>query len=160
MQSAAQSLSPRREIKRIKFTPDEDDSILRLTSQYGTGDWTFIAHKLGGGRTKRQVRERWQSYLNPELAREYTEEEDWLLQSLFSQIGPKWATIAVALRNKSGISVRNRFRMLRSNKYKESILMCKRRLVAQQQPAPPALVFDWSTDWQSGAWDSDCDLSV
>jgi hypothetical protein len=52
------------------------------------------------------VRERWQSYINPELNAEYTESEDYLLESLFEQLGPKWSAVTVALHRKSGISVR------------------------------------------------------
>jgi hypothetical protein len=102
------------EIKRLKFTQDEDEGIVRLVAECGTSDWSMIASKLGGDRTKRQVRERWQNYINPELNAEYTEAEDCLLESLFEQLGPKWSTIAVALHRKSGISVRNRHRTLQT----------------------------------------------
>jgi hypothetical protein len=141
-------------VKRSKFSPDEDDWILRRVSQHGAGDWAFIEKGLPGG-TKRQVRERLLGYLNPELASKYTTEEDQLLQSLFCQIGPKWATIAIALRHKSGISVRNRFRILTYKKRKEA----KRQLAAQQLTPSPVII-DWSAEWQSGGCEClDWDLS-
>jgi hypothetical protein len=102
------------EIKRLKFTQDEDKEIVRLVAEWGTSDWSLIAANLGGGRTKRQVRDRWQNYINPELKVEYTEAEDRLLKSLFEELGPKWSTIAVALHRKSSISVRNRHRTLQA----------------------------------------------
>jgi hypothetical protein len=106
------------QIKRSKFSREEDEEIHRLVCEHGTGDWDLIAQAMGKGRTKRQVRERWQSYLSPELDCHYTEKEDRLLQSLYHRLGPKWSMIAVALRQKSGISVRNRYRTIETLKAK------------------------------------------
>jgi hypothetical protein len=110
--------SKRREIKRNKFTREEDEELQRLVESHGTSDWTMIARQMENGRTKRQVRERWQSYLNPDLATEYSEADDELLQQLHRRVGPKWSLIAVALHSKSGISVRNRYRTLESLRQK------------------------------------------
>jgi hypothetical protein len=118
MQSDVLTQSEKRQIKRSKFTREEDEEIHRLVCEHGTGDWTLIAQAMGKGRTKRQVRERWQSYLNPELDRDYTEAEDRLLQSLYERLGPRWSMIAVALKRKSGISVRNRHRTIETLKAK------------------------------------------
>jgi hypothetical protein len=113
-----QTTSHKREIKRKKFTGDEDEEIRRLVEAHGTTDWTMIAEEMGNGRTKRQIRERWQSYLNPELETEYNEADDELLRTLRGRLGPKWSVIAVALGRKSGISVRNRYRTLQTQKKK------------------------------------------
>jgi hypothetical protein len=110
--------SERRKIKRNKFTREEDEELQRLVESHGTSDWAMIARQMGNGRTKRQVRERWQSYLNPDFATQYSEADDELLQRLYRRVGPKWSLIAVALHSKSGISVRNRYRTLESLRQK------------------------------------------
>jgi hypothetical protein len=67
-------------------------------------------------RTKRQLRERWQNYLSPDLLPSYTEVEDGLLVALYNQVGPQWAKIAAVIGKKSAISTRNRYRSLQSMK--------------------------------------------
>jgi hypothetical protein len=107
-------------IKRIKFTDEEDREILDLITKYGTNAWSQVAEAMSSQRTKRQVRERWQNYICPELDPQYTEMEDQLLETLYLQNGPQWAKIAVIIGKKSGISARNRYRCLQSMKSRGS----------------------------------------
>jgi hypothetical protein len=89
-----------------------------LVEKYGADNWEEITKALGTGRTKRQLRERWQNYLNPDLSPQYSLEEDRHLEALFDQHGSQWAKIAGLLGNKSAISARNRYRTLQSLKQK------------------------------------------
>jgi hypothetical protein len=101
-------------ITRAKFTEDEDRQIRALVARFGRDAWDEVSSAMGHERTNRQLRERWQNYLNPELALQYTETEDRTLQELYAKIGPKWAKIAGVLGRKSAISTRNRHRALQS----------------------------------------------
>jgi hypothetical protein len=101
-------------ITRRKFTCDEDEQIYHLVEQFGVENWDQIARELGTNRTKRQLRERWQNYLDPTLDLGYSEQEDERLVQLFKECGPQWAKIAALIGKKSAISARNRYRCLMS----------------------------------------------
>ena len=98
-------------ITRVKFLPSEDKTIIDLVSNYGT-DWKVISQLFGPSRTKRQIRERWQNYLNPDCNPLYTDEEDQMLMDLVNEMGTKWSKIAEIIGKKSAISCRNRHRIL------------------------------------------------
>jgi hypothetical protein len=106
----------KKEIKRAKFSADEDEQMRALVARFGTDAWEQIAEAMGNQRTKRQLRERWQNYLSPVLEPAYTEREDQMLVALYGMIGPQWARIATTMGNKSAISTRNRYRSLQSLK--------------------------------------------
>jgi hypothetical protein len=62
------------------------------------------------GRTARQCRERWSSYLSPDIrVGRWTEEEDSDLLTCISQYGFKWATIAPHFNGRSSSDVKNRW---------------------------------------------------
>jgi preprotein translocase subunit SecA len=111
-----QTMSPTKDIKHTKFTEEEDQQLRSLVAQFGSNDWDNIAAAMSGRRTKRQLRERWQNYVNPDLLPFYTEVEDGLLVALYNQVGPQWAKIAAVIGKKSAISTRNRYRSLQSMK--------------------------------------------
>ena len=117
-------------IKRVKFLPSEDKKIIELASIYGV-DWKQISQSFGPSRTKRQLRERWQNYLNPECNPTYTEEEDCMLLELVDKIGTKWAKIAEKIGKKSAISCRNRHRILIKEMNKKSSLKSTKTSSAQ-----------------------------
>jgi hypothetical protein len=110
---------------KTKFTPEEDAMLIHLVSRFGTDAWKKIA-RLMETRNGRQCRERYNNYLNPNLNQSpWTPEEDQLLLAQFSYHGPKWNTIAKAFRNRSDMSLRNRWhkldrRMKRSETFTDS----------------------------------------
>ena len=112
----------KKSIRRQKFTPEEDEKIRICVVRHGQYNWDAIAEEFGGTRSKRQIRERWQSYLDPKCTNEWTEEEDTILLSQYHEIGPKWSVIAKAIGNKSAIVVRNRYRVLISLRRKGQAL--------------------------------------
>jgi myb proto-oncogene protein len=105
-----------KKIRRNKFSQEEDYEITRLVAQFGSRNWGPIADAVGNNRTKRQVRERWMNYLDPQLKNSYSPAEDAMLERLYDQYGQQWARIALEIGNKSAISVRNRHRKLQSAK--------------------------------------------
>lgn len=97
---------------KSKFTPEEDERLKSLVMLHGTNSWTFISH-LMGTRNRRQCRERWKNYLNPELRNEpWTFEEDQLLVDKYAQFGPKWNKLAKFFTNRSDNSIRNRWQLM------------------------------------------------
>jgi hypothetical protein len=56
-----QTMSSKKEIRHAKFPEDEDSQLRSLVEEIGTTDWDHIAISMGGQRTKRQLRERWQN---------------------------------------------------------------------------------------------------
>ena len=104
----------KRIIKRKRFTVEEDYKIQNLVKQFGE-NWDEIKKNFGPTREKRQLKERWQNYLNPNISPKFTEEENFLLYSLFIKIGPKWNDIAKKIGNKSASFCKNRIRAIKKN---------------------------------------------
>lgn len=50
-------------------TTEEDDLVLRLVSDHGPKNWSFIAKQLPG-RIGKQCRERWHNHLNPDISKD------------------------------------------------------------------------------------------
>jgi hypothetical protein len=101
----------KRDIHRNRFTPEEDKQLYELVQQYGTA-WDEIALIMGNGRSQRQLRERWQNYLQPKLDRKFTPMDDHALLGKFAEVGSHWAEIAALFPNKSPCYVKNRYRQL------------------------------------------------
>lgn len=109
-------LSPSKKKFKIKkrMFSEEEDMIIRLKVQeYGTKRWKDVV-KFLPFRTPRQVRERWNNYLDPKVVnKNWTESEDELLKHLFSVYGSKWAFIATHFEGRTYINVKNRMALLR-----------------------------------------------
>lgn len=118
MSNRSNMRSDKKEIKRDKFSPCEDAMIFKLVEKHGVSNWDKISRDFGPSRVKRQLRERWQNYLDPDNNPVYTKEEDELLLDCFEKYGSKWAQIAAIIGKKSAISTRNRYRTLMSYKRK------------------------------------------
>jgi len=93
--------------KRL-WTPLEDRQLLNLLAIHGN-KWTLIGDLIGG-RSCKQVRDRYLNYLNPEVkTTPFSSEEDEELISLFHQFGRKWKMIANQMIGRSESQVKNRF---------------------------------------------------
>ena len=95
--------------KKRTFSVLEDATLLNLVSIYGIGRWKDIANLIPG-RTERQCRERYKTYLAPGIRNDpWTQEEDNLLVQKVNEIGPKWAEIAKFFNGRTDNSVKNRY---------------------------------------------------
>jgi hypothetical protein len=93
-----------------KFTETEDVKLRKLVAEWGTDDWALVARHMGGGRTTRQCRERWQNYLRPGIVNgPWTKEEEDLLVLKYSEIGPLWQTIQQFFPTRTDIDIKNRW---------------------------------------------------
>ena len=95
--------------KKRAFTPEEDSMILMLLSQSKEMSWKEISQYIPG-KTTRQSRERYQTYLAPGINQSpWTQEEDSLLLKKYNEIGPKWAEISKFFNGRSANALKNRF---------------------------------------------------
>lgn len=104
--------SKKKGIIKNKFTPEEDQQLIKLVNESEFLDWAAIAEKMKT-KSMRQCHDRWNYYLNPCLSREpYSPEEDELLLDLYYEQGPKWKKIADFFQKRSEVSLRNRCQVL------------------------------------------------
>lgn len=97
--------------KRTKkpWTQEEDDSLLALTTTFGTVAWALIAEHLPQ-RTGKQCRERYHNHLQTDIKKgDWTEEEDRLIVELQAKYGNQWAKITKFLHGRSDNAVKNRW---------------------------------------------------
>lgn len=126
--------------RRYKFSPDEDNILKKLVQQYGEGAWNKVASKMPG-RNVRQCRERWKHYLSSEITKKlpFTEEEDRIIMQKYMELGPKWTKIARCVENRSDIQVKTR--ILKNISSFKNLIQTQPQLVTQppvaiQQPPP------------------------
>lgn len=109
----SQTMAPPKEgVKKMKFTPEEDQKLFKLINKYGTSDWMHISEMMKT-RNPRQCRERWNNYLNPKLSDEpWTTTEDFTLIAKYKEFGTHWGKISKFLKNRSSNAIRNRWNFL------------------------------------------------
>jgi hypothetical protein len=106
-----------RTIQKVKFTPQEDQELIRLVGEIGTKDWVQIANQLGS-RNPRQCRERYKNYLDPSINHgEWSAAEDALLIQKYGELGPKWNAISKSFNDRSDNSLRNRWNLIGRHKF-------------------------------------------
>ncbi|KAK9797749.1 hypothetical protein WJX73_005770 [Symbiochloris irregularis] len=95
-------------IRKEKWTEDEDRRLLRLVKQFGNC-WAEISRRLDG-RTDQQCMGRWRRHLDPSIKREaWQPHEDATLQSLYGQYGSQWSAIAHGINGRTAQQCRARF---------------------------------------------------
>ena len=99
-------------ITQVKFTQDEDIMLRNLVAEYVNQnkliDYDEIAKKMN--KTKRQVKERYEGYLRPNLIKkEWTKEDDELIEKLVNKFGKKWKRIESYFPGRSNVMIKNRY---------------------------------------------------
>jgi len=95
--------------RKRNFTIVEDAALLQLVHQFGIGKWKEIASHIPG-RTDRQCRERYKTYLAPGIRNDpWSPEEDDILAQKVKQYGQKWAIISKYLNGRTDNAIKNRY---------------------------------------------------
>ena len=84
------------------WTPEEDKRLADLVALHGACRWSMLATEFEG-RDGKQVRERWHSYLDPEIKRApWSAEENATIIALKQKLGSKWYAPARGRRSRAG----------------------------------------------------------
>jgi hypothetical protein len=90
--------------KRCAWTQEEDDTLVKVVSIQGPGQWAVVASHLRG-RSGKQCRERWHNQLNPDICKEpWSEEEDRVIQEMQNKYGNRWAQVGVCVPRLVGLT--------------------------------------------------------
>jgi hypothetical protein len=97
---------------RQVFTGSEDETIRRFVEEHGETNWNEITEQLPG-RSARQCRERWTSYLAPDVVKEpWSEAENKLLLDKIREVGHQWKTFEAYFPGRTNINIKNHWRRI------------------------------------------------
>uniref|UniRef100_A0A7N0V5J6 Uncharacterized protein n=1 Tax=Kalanchoe fedtschenkoi TaxID=63787 RepID=A0A7N0V5J6_KALFE len=96
-------------VKRGPWCPEEDEILRSYIELHGTGgNWIALPSKAGLKRCGKSCRLRWLNYLRPDIKHgAFTEEEDRVIFSLYSEMGSRWSVIAARLHGRTDNDVKN-----------------------------------------------------
>ncbi|CAO2205297.1 unnamed protein product [Urochloa humidicola] len=96
-------------VKRGPWSPEEDEALRSYVQRHGSGgNWISMPKKAGLKRCGKSCRLRWLNYLRPDIRHGgFTDEEDAVIISLYTQLGSKWSLIASQLQGRTDNDVKN-----------------------------------------------------
>jgi len=121
-----------------RFTAEEDQKILDLVKE-GL-EWPEIASRVDGRNTK-QIRDRWNSKLDPELkstTEPWTEDEDALLYHGYQAWGSAWGQVTSLIKGRSSNMATACMSSTTQNQFPHRQRSTKEEIKAQAQPRPTA----------------------
>ncbi len=139
---------------RTSFKPKEDLLLCNLVKASDTANpnWQYIASQLGGDRSARQCRERWNHYLSPApSSAPWTADEEARLIDLVQEIGTKFAALTMFFPNRTESQLKNKYKQIKRKRTNYSLTRPDCMIV---QPIPDALEMNGS------ARSTTCALSI
>ena len=80
--------------RKNNWVASEDDLLLRLIKDHGTGSWIKISQFMNG-RTAKQCSNRWKDCLNPEIRKgNWSLEEDTIILQMYQVLGNQWTKVS------------------------------------------------------------------
>ncbi|XP_008220428.1 PREDICTED: transcription factor MYB36-like [Prunus mume] len=121
-------------VKRGPWSPDEDATLKSYLETHGTGgNWILLPKKAGLRRCGKSCRLRWLNYLRPDIKHGcFTEEEDNIICSLYSQMGSRWSVIASRMSGRTDNDVKNYW----NTKLKKKLFGGKQNLTTKNSKEP------------------------
>ncbi|MED6182167.1 hypothetical protein PIB30_026021 [Stylosanthes scabra] len=115
-------------VKRGPWSPDEDATLKTYLHTHGTaGNWIALPRKAGLRRCGKSCRLRWLNYLRPDIKHGgFTEEEDNIICTLYTQMGSRWSAIASQLPGRTDNDVKNHW----NTKLKKKLLMAGKSVIS------------------------------
>ncbi|XP_023634873.1 transcription factor MYB117 [Capsella rubella] len=102
--------------RKDRWTDSEELKLKDLVGLYGLDKWKIIAEKMQT-RTSNSCRMRWYNELNPKTNQaDFTEDEDEVILVAQRLFGNKWSKIAKLLEGRTNNDVKNRWRVLVTNR--------------------------------------------
>ncbi|OHT13416.1 Myb-like DNA-binding domain containing protein [Tritrichomonas foetus] len=112
-----EDIMPHGHMKRVLFTPVEDQIILKYVQENGPKRWSQITPQVPG-RTGRQCRDRYMNYLAPNINHNrWNEQEDLLLIQKYAEFGPQWTILKRFFPGRTGNMLKNRWNFNLMHKY-------------------------------------------
>jgi hypothetical protein len=103
----------------MKFSQVEDERLAEIVRQQGAQNWDRIACEVKG-RNARQCRDRWLSYLAPDVVNgPWTQDEEQLLVRKYRQFGASWKRIATCFKGRTDINVKSRWLLIQRRTRRE-----------------------------------------
>lgn len=123
-------------VKKGQWSPEEDATLKTYLETYGTGgNWIHLPQKAGLRRCGKSCRLRWLNYLRPNIKHGgFTEEEDNIICTLYTQMGSRWSIIASHMPGRTDNDVKNYW----NTKLKKRFLPPKQCLTANDCKNPNA----------------------
>jgi hypothetical protein len=128
-------------VARQKFTQEEDKQLTQLVGIFGTNDWKRVAKGMGN-RNARQCRERYVSYLDPNINKDpWTKEENDHLMQLHEQHGNKWKKMAKHFNGRTPLQAKNQYLILCNRNTQPASFPIAQRTDQQQSDSFAATIF-------------------
>ncbi|KAL2928817.1 Transcription factor MYB87, partial [Bienertia sinuspersici] len=96
-------------VKKGPWSTEEDALLTNFVMNYGNGgNWITLPKRAGLNRCGKSCRLRWLNYLRPDIKHgDFTDEEDYIIYTLYNTIGSRWSTIASKLKGRTDNDVKN-----------------------------------------------------
>ncbi|CAD8115309.1 unnamed protein product [Paramecium sonneborni] len=124
-------------LKISPWSKEEDQILISIANDhYYKSNWTELTIKFNSlsstQRYPKQIRERWNNVLNPEISRStWSQEEKIQLLSLILNYGKKWSKIQCELRGRSENQIKNQYNGIIRNLKRFNVQESEERLLIQ-----------------------------
>uniref|UniRef100_A0A7S1XHT9 Uncharacterized protein n=1 Tax=Erythrolobus australicus TaxID=1077150 RepID=A0A7S1XHT9_9RHOD len=108
----AKTQSPQRTVSKPRWTPEEDELLCKLVSEFGAKRWKRFEQHFPG-REGFHIRAHWKHHFeNAESKRPFSAKDDEELLAAYKILGAQWSRIARQMDRRIDNDVKNRFKLL------------------------------------------------